>query len=148
MAANLLAIDPLEYDPTRVLAQFRSIDGAFPQAGTPIAGATVGRQFASDGWFELQVGAGQTVSSVLSNLSTRADVLASTPDFKITANLTPNDPSYPSLWGMEQPTTRILMRRPHGTLALPLRSSLPLSILASTTTMSTWLPIFGTTRMK
>ncbi len=102
MAANLLAIDPLEYDPTRVLAQFRSVDGAFPQAGTPIAGATVGRQFASEGWFELQVGAGQTVSSVLSNLSTRADVLASTPDFKITANLTPNDPSYPSLWGMEQ----------------------------------------------
>jgi len=101
---QLLAVDALRisdqlHDANELLVQFRM---PTPSAliGQSFAGATIGRQLTNDGWFRVDVGASTTLPQALAAFQSRIDVVQATPDFKITAQAVPNDPSFGSLWGL------------------------------------------------
>lgn len=101
MAVDMLSVDGTQYDPTKVLVQFRDTAANGSLIGSSIAGSKVTRQIATDGWYELTVASGSTVSQVLQNLQSRTDVMAATPDFRVQVSAVPNDPNYASQWALE-----------------------------------------------
>jgi subtilisin family serine protease len=98
MALDLLNISAETTD-NDLLVQFRSPQSA-PLIGQSISGGTVRRQLTDDGWFEIDVHSGTTLSSALAMFQSRSDVIQVTPDFTIRSQAIPNDPSYSSLWGL------------------------------------------------
>ena len=100
MAVDLLQLDASSYSPDHVLVQLADT-GARSRIGESFAGAQITRQVSSDHWYELELAAGSSVTQVVGSLQSQPGVLAATPDFKITISATPNDPSYSSLWGLE-----------------------------------------------
>ncbi len=101
MAADSLAIDSTQFDSTRVLAQFRSPVWGAAILGTEVAGATVARQIASDGWYELALDDGQDFDAALQSIAARTDVLSVTPDFRVHVAALPNDSQLASQWALE-----------------------------------------------
>ncbi len=101
MAANSLAIDSTQFDSTRVLAQFRSPVWGAGILGTEVGGATVARQIASDGWYELALDEGEDFDAVLQSIAARTDVLSVTPDFRVRISALPNDSQLAGQWALE-----------------------------------------------
>ncbi len=99
MAVDTLQITKELYDSNELLVQFRSPN---PSAliGQNYAGTTIGRQLTDDGWFYVDVGANTNLTQALAAFQSRSDVVQATPDFAITAQALPNDPSFGSLWGL------------------------------------------------
>ena len=101
---QLMAVDSLQianqlYDSNQLLVQFRSPN---PSAliGQNYAGSTIRRHLTDDGWFHVDVGANTNIIQALAAFQNRSDVLQATPDFAITVQSIPNDPSLGSLWGL------------------------------------------------
>ncbi len=99
MAVDSLQISQQLHDQNQLLVQFRPSAPA-AQVGQYYAGATITRQLTDDGWFKIEVGSSTTLTQALSAFQSRADVLQATPDFAISAQAIPNDPSYGTLWGL------------------------------------------------
>ena len=99
MAVDSLQISSQLHDLNELLVQFSSPN---PSAliGQTYAGATIQRQLTDDGWFSIEVGTGTTVPQALAAFQSRTDVVQATPDFAITTQAIPNDPSFGSLWGL------------------------------------------------
>jgi subtilisin family serine protease len=99
MAVDALQISQQLHDENELLVQFRS---PVPSAliGQRYAGTTVQRQLTDDGWFKIEVGAGITLNQAIAAYQGRSDVIQASPDFEITAQAIPNDPSFGSLWGL------------------------------------------------
>ena len=99
MAVDSLSIASHHYDPDELLVQFRTPS---PSAliGQSIAGSTVRRQLTDDGWFQVEVGGSVPLTQALAAFQARVDVIQATPDFTITSQANPNDPSFGSLWGL------------------------------------------------
>ena len=101
---QLMAVDSLQitnqlYDSNDLLVQFRS-PNLSALVGQNYAGSTIKRQLTDDGWFHVDVGANTNLTQALTAFQSRSDVLKATPDFAITAQATPNDSSFGSLWGL------------------------------------------------
>ena len=99
MAVDALQISNQIYDSNELLVQFRSPN---PSAliGQNYAGSTIGRQLTDDGWFQVGVGPNTNLTQALAAFQSRFDVVQATPNFAITAQASPNDPSFGSLWGL------------------------------------------------
>lgn len=103
-ARQLMAVDSLLISQelrgdNDLLVQFRAADPV-ALTGQTFAGSKIQRQLTDDGWFRVDVGAGSTLGQALEAFQNRPDVIQATPDFAITAQAIPNDPSYASLWGL------------------------------------------------
>ena len=99
MAVDTLQITSQLYNSNDLLVQFRTPN---PSAliGQNYAGSTISRQLTDDGWFHVDVGASSNLTQALAAFQSRSDVVQATPDFAITAQATPNDSSFGSLWGL------------------------------------------------
>lgn len=58
------------------------------------------RQLSSDGWYSIQVPNGMDMQQAMQSLALRTDVAFATPDFRLYATATPNDPGLASTWGL------------------------------------------------
>lgn len=93
LGLNNLAVDRADYATGDVLVRLR--DGAVPQG--------LGRNIeaVAPGLYRATVHPGETVPAALANLRGRNEILFAEPDFIVRAALVPNDPSFGSLWGMD-----------------------------------------------
>ncbi len=101
MAVDMLSFDASSYDSSRFLIQFRTSEAGSALVGSTVGGATITRRVSSDGWYQAKLTPGATLASAMQAYSSRNDVLAAAPDFRVRLSAVPNDPSYSSLWGME-----------------------------------------------
>lgn len=95
-----LAIDTNNYSAARILVSFTD-----PNASNNVAplanGLQWGRTFSLvPGLRELSVGAGWSVTQALSTVRSLRNVAYAEPDYRVTADATPNDTSFGSLWGL------------------------------------------------
>jgi serine protease len=88
-----LDIDTGAYEPGQVLVRLR--DGA-SAAGLRRAAEPLGL-----GWYVVSLADGETVPGAMKALSRRPDVAAVEPDYVVHTDLIPNDPSFGSLWGLD-----------------------------------------------
>lgn len=101
MAADMLQLDGAHYDPNHFLVQFRPSSNVPAMVGASVGGATITRQVTSDGWYQATLGAGADLHSSMQAFQSRSDVLMAAPDFRVSIEAVPNDPSYASEWGLE-----------------------------------------------
>ncbi|MGN6544946.1 MAG: S8 family peptidase, partial [Aureliella sp.] len=106
MAADLTAFDTLNldsssYDPSHFLVEFRDASSGSSHLGASAGGATITKQVSSDGWYQATVGAGSNLVASMQAFQALSNVIVATPDFKLSLQSVPNDPSFGSLWGME-----------------------------------------------
>jgi subtilisin family serine protease/subtilisin-like proprotein convertase family protein len=101
MAADMLQVDGAHYDPSHFLVQFRSSDATPALLGASLGGATITRQVSSDGWFQATLSTGADLNASMQAFQSRGDVLMASPDFRVSIDALPNDPSYGSQWGLE-----------------------------------------------
>ncbi|XVJ59247.1 MAG: S8 family serine peptidase [Tepidisphaera sp.] len=103
--AALDAQPTLEYDPGSVLVKFstqgRGADRMISQAAALVGGEVVQRWTVVPGLVHLTVNS-MSVEDAIRVLSAMPEVEYAEPDFYVRALVTPNDPSYGQLWGMNQ----------------------------------------------
>lgn len=98
---DMLNLDTSRYDSDHFLVQFRDAGSSGSHIGTTAGGATVTRQVSSDGWYQATVHAGANLVGSMQAFQELSNVAIASPDFRFSLNAVPNDPSYPSLWGLE-----------------------------------------------
>src|SRR5204863_8656905 len=85
------AVDNSEFAPEQLLVRF--------QDGVPVE--TGGRVEAiSPGLYLLQLNADESVADARASFRARADVQYAEPDYIVHADLTPNDPRFTEMWGL------------------------------------------------
>lgn len=103
--AALDAQPALEYDPGSVLVKFavqgRGSDAVISQATALVGGELVQRWTIVPGLVQLTVNS-MSVEEAIGLLSAMPEVEYAEPDYFVRASVTPNDPSYGQLWGMNQ----------------------------------------------
>ena len=92
-AGTELAIDRQAYDPTHVLVKWH--DGA--SHATPVTAAA---EALGGGTFRLSLSSSASVASALNYFRGRAGVDFAQPDYKVQVTRLPNDPSFGTLWGL------------------------------------------------
>ncbi len=101
MAADLLNIDELSYERDEFLVRFQSPEAAANFANHPSGGLTLGDRLTEDGWYEIEVSSDVNLEQALLAFQGRTDIVATTPNFRVSISAAPNDTSYASLWGLE-----------------------------------------------
>jgi subtilisin family serine protease len=105
-ALTALAADPsLEFDPGSVLVRFRAgprmLDATAAQATALVGGEIVQRWTIVPGLMQITV-TNMSVEEAIRLLSAMPEVEYAEPDYYVHTSVTPNDPSYNQLWGMNQ----------------------------------------------
>ena len=101
-ASNLLdlsglTLNPSQYDPSHILVQFRA--GATP--GALLAGTSLGERLdLVSGLFDVDLSASVSVEQALLAYRNSPSVLTAEPDATITFEKLPNDPSFGSVWAL------------------------------------------------
>ncbi|MBL8821928.1 MAG: S8 family serine peptidase [Planctomycetia bacterium] len=89
-----------EYDTSRILVRFRP-DVSVLTGMNFFDGATIGRELPMvSGLHEVRLAPGVEVEDALATFRNNPLVQYAQPNFRIQAQVTPNDPSFSSLWGM------------------------------------------------
>lgn len=100
---SALAIDPSAYDASRILVRFRpDVDGSqvFSRSllQSPVLNASpVGLV---SGLYEIQLPSNVSVADSLAAYRANPLVMYAEPDYRVHLDLTPNDPQYSNLWGL------------------------------------------------
>ena len=100
LASNLLQIMPEISDYDSLLVQFRDTNAANASIGQSIAGTRIDSQLTTDGWYSVSVPTGTSMQQALAFWQSHPNVAIVTPDFELTTQSIPNDPSFGSLWGL------------------------------------------------
>jgi len=100
LASNLLQIMPEISDHDSLLVQFRDTNSANASIGQSIAGTRIDSQLTTDGWYSVSVPVGTSMQQALAFWQSHPNVAIVTPDFELTTQSIPNDPSFGSLWGL------------------------------------------------
>ena len=100
LASNLLQIMPEISDYDSLLVQFRDTNSANASIGQSIAGTRIDSQLTTDGWYSVSVPVGTSMQQALAFWQSHPNVAIVTPDFELTTQSIPNDPSFGSLWGL------------------------------------------------
>lgn len=100
LASNLLQIMPEISDYDSLLVQFRDTNAANASIGQSIAGTRIDSQLTTDGWYSVSVPVGTSMQQALAFWQSHPNVAIVTPDFELTTQSIPNDPSFGSLWGL------------------------------------------------
>jgi subtilisin family serine protease len=100
LASNLLQITPEISDYDSLLVQFRDKNAANASIGQSIAGTRIDSQLTTDGWYSVSVPVGTSMQQALAFWQSHPNVAIVTPDFELTTQSIPNDPSFGSLWGL------------------------------------------------
>ena len=100
LASNLLQIMPKISDYDSLLVQFRDTNAANASIGQSIAGTRIDSQLTTDGWYSVSVPTGTSMQQALAFWQSHPNVAIVTPDFELTTQSIPNDPSFGSLWGL------------------------------------------------
>jgi len=100
LASNLLQIMPKISDYDSLLVQFRDTNAANASIGQSIAGTRIDSQLTTDGWYSVSVPVGTSMQQALAFWQSHPNVAIVTPDFELTTQSIPNDPSFGSLWGL------------------------------------------------
>ncbi|MCY3011471.1 MAG: S8 family serine peptidase [Planctomycetota bacterium] len=100
LASNLLQITPEISDYDSLLVQFRDTNAANASIGQSIAGTRIDSQLTTDGWYSVSVPVGTSMQQALAFWQSHPNVAIVTPDFELTTQSIPNDPSFGSLWGL------------------------------------------------
>jgi subtilisin family serine protease len=100
LASNLLQIMPEISDHDSLLVQFRDTNAANAAIGQSIAGTRIDSQLTTDGWYSVSVPTGTSMQQALAFWQSHPNVSIVTPDFELTTQSIPNDPSFGSLWGL------------------------------------------------
>jgi subtilisin family serine protease len=100
LASNLLQIMPEISDYDSLLVQFRDTNSANASIGQSIAGTRIDSQLTTDGWYSVSVPTGTSMQQALAFWQSHPNVAIVTPDFELTTQSIPNDPSFGSLWGL------------------------------------------------
>ena len=87
-----------DYD--SLLVQFRDTNSANASIGQSIAGTRIDSQLTTDGWYSVSVPTGTSMQQALAFWQSHPNVAIVTPDFELTTQSIPNDPSFGSLWGL------------------------------------------------
>jgi subtilisin family serine protease len=82
------------------LVQFRDTHSANASIGQSIAGTRIDSQLTTDGWYSVSVPVGTSMQQALAFWQSHPNVAIVTPDFELTTQSIPNDPSFGSLWGL------------------------------------------------
>jgi subtilisin family serine protease len=82
------------------LVQFRDTNSANASIGQSIAGTRIDSQLTTDGWYSVSVPVGTSMQQALAFWQSHPNVAIVTPDFELTTQSIPNDPSFGSLWGL------------------------------------------------
>lgn len=91
---NQLAVDHSAFDSSHVLVQWN--DGlAHP------AGYGLGSQSLGNGLYRVNLPASVSVDSAVATIRAQAGVSIAQPDYRVSIAVTPNDPSFGSLWGLD-----------------------------------------------
>ena len=97
-----LTIDPQQYDSSSILVRFQP-GAAAQNAADILPGASNGRAFSSvPGLRVVKLGQGVGVEAALHAFRSNPNVLYAEPNFRGHTLLTPNDPSYPALYGLDK----------------------------------------------
>lgn len=100
LASNLLQIMPEISDYDSLLVQFRDTNAANASIGQSIAGTRIDSPLTTDGWYSVSVPVGTSMQQALAFWQSHPNVAIVTPDFELTTQSIPNDPSFGSLWGL------------------------------------------------
>jgi subtilisin family serine protease len=93
-------LDPAEFDSTRILVRYRPEAPAFDHLRVP-EGTAIGRELPLvSGLRVVDLEAGTDVASALAAFRADPAVLYAQPNYRLSAQLTPNDPGFDNLWGM------------------------------------------------
>ncbi len=97
---NNLAVDRSSYESSRILVRFRDGDGP-AAAGRVLQGTRVGDAYGLvPGLREVELSAGVSVERALAAYRADARVLYAEPDYRVRLHVTPNDPMFGDLYGL------------------------------------------------
>src|SRR5262249_29137924 len=88
-----LAIDHSSYDPTHVLIKWRDSLAHYTYG--------MGAQSLGNGLYRVTLPSNVPVSQAVANLRSQSSVAVAQPDYQVHTAATPNDPSFGSLWGLD-----------------------------------------------
>jgi len=88
-----LAIDHSSYDPTHVLVKWRDSLAHYTYG--------MGAQSLGNGLYRVTLPANVPVSQAVANLRSQSSIAVAQPDYQVHTAATPNDPSFGSLWGLD-----------------------------------------------
>jgi len=95
-----LEIDPTQYDPSSILVRFRN-EAAEGRGASIVRGSEMGDQIAAvPGLRSVHLPQGHSVDAALAAYRGNPDVLYAEPNYRVQAALTPNDPQFSSLYGL------------------------------------------------
>jgi serine protease len=97
---NGLAVDPAGYDPSRILVRVRP--GLADPDALRVAGAdSTAALSLVPGLWEVRLTGGMSVAQALAAFRASPWVVAATPNFRLSIARAPNDPQYPTMWGLD-----------------------------------------------
>ena len=106
LASNVLQIVPEISDYDSLLVQFRDTTAASASIGQSFAGTQIESQLTTDGWYSVSVPTGTSMQQAIAFWQSQPNVVTVTPDFELTTQSIPNDPSFGSLWGLSNNGTQ------------------------------------------
>ena len=96
-----LEIDASQFHPSRIIVQFaenREVPANFSVAGNDFSVGS--RMGGNSSLRQVNVPNGMDVTAAITQLNSRNDVVFAELDYRVSLTATPNDPSYSSLWGL------------------------------------------------
>jgi subtilisin family serine protease len=101
-AFSSLAVDNGNYSATSLLVQLRSCTSESSFTGAKFSGTKLGAEWAiAPGLRQVQLDEGADLAAALEAYRSDPNVLFAEPDYRISLALTPDDPNFNALWGLD-----------------------------------------------